>query len=42
MSVEAVVGLVVGTVVVLLVPALVLSLSSGDRLHNLQSRFRKH
>jgi hypothetical protein len=42
MGVEAVVALVVGTVVVLLVPALILSLGSGDRLHNLQSRFQKH
>lgn len=42
MGVEAVVGLVVGTVVVLLIPALVLSLSSSDRLHKSQSRFQKH
>jgi hypothetical protein len=42
MGVEAVVGLIIGTVVVLLVPALVLSLSSSDRLHSLQSRFQKH
>ena len=35
MGVEAVVSLIVGTVVVLLVPALVLTLTSGRRFHNL-------
>ena len=35
MGVEAVVALVVGTVLVLLLPALILSLSSGDRFRNL-------
>ena len=38
---EAVVALIVGTVVVLLLPALILSLSTGEQLQNLQSRFFK-
>lgn len=41
MGEEAVVALIVGTVVVLLLPALILSLSAGERFRNLQSRLLK-
>ncbi len=42
MGAEAVVALIFGTIVVLVLPALILSLSRGERFHNLQSRFLKH
>ena len=41
MGVEAVVALIVGSVVVLALPALILSLSSSERFHNLQSRLQR-
>jgi hypothetical protein len=41
MSTEAVVALVVGTVVILLVPALILSSDWVERLGNLRSKLRR-
>ena len=42
MNVEAVVGLVVGTVVVLLIPGLILSTDLVRRFQEIRSKARRH